>query len=60
MTSYLIEYYDQQGRRVREEYYDADGTLKHYDTEIYDEDGDEIAWEHYDADGNLTGRDVYN
>ena len=60
VTSYRIEYYDQQGRRVREEYYDADGTLKHYDTEIYDEDGNEIAWEHYDADGNLTGRNVYN
>ena len=60
VTSYRIEYYDQQGRRVREENYDADGTLTRYAIDVYDEDGDKIAWEHYDADGNLTGRDVYN
>ena len=60
VTSYCIEYYDQQGRRVREENYDADGTLTSYAIDVYDEDGNKIAWEHYDADGNLTGRDVYN
>ena len=60
VTSYRIEYYDQQGRRVREENYDADGTLTSYSIDVYDDAGNHIAWEHYDADGNLTGRDVYN
>ena len=51
--SYRIYEYDANGNKIKISYYNADGTLKEYNTNEYDENGKEIKWSYYNADGTL-------
>lgn len=51
IDSYTIHFYDAKHRRIRDDYYNADGTLEHYEIITWRDDGrrDDC----YDADGSL-------
>ena len=58
--SYYIGSYDGQGNLIKEEWYNADGSLTRYHLYSYDGQGNKTKDDRYNADGSLTRYYLYS